>query len=49
MEERQFSNGQKNGAAIIKFANGDKFEFNYKDGEMEGNWIEVFWMLLSQS
>ena len=36
VEERLFSNGQKNGPAIIKFPNGDTFEFNYKDGEMEG-------------
>ena len=44
VEERLFSNGQKNGPAIIKFSNGDRFEFNYKNGEMEGifQWYQIF-------
>ena len=36
VEERQFCAGQKNGTAVIRFVNGDTFEFNYSDGEMEG-------------
>ena len=41
VEERLFSNGQKNGPAIIKFPNGEIFEFNYKDGEMEGILVDT--------
>ena len=36
VEERQFCAGQKNGTALIRFVNGDTFEFSYSDGEMEG-------------
>ena len=36
VEERQFCAGQKNGTAVIRFVNGDTFEFNYSDGEMDG-------------
>ena len=36
VEERQFCAGQKNGTALIRFVNGDTFEFNYSDGEMDG-------------
>ena len=36
VEERQFCDGQKNGPAIIRFLNGDTFEFNYTNSEMEG-------------
>ena len=36
VEERQFCAGQKNGTAVIRFVNGDTFEFSYSDGEMEG-------------
>ena len=34
--ERQFCAGQKYGTALIRFVNGDTFEFSYSDGEMEG-------------
>ena len=36
VEERQFCAGQKNGTAVIRFVNGDTFEFSYSNGEMEG-------------
>ena len=36
VEERQFCAGQKNGTALIRFVNGDTFEFSYSNGEMEG-------------
>ena len=36
VEERQFCAGQKNGTAVIRFVNGDTFEFSYSDGQMEG-------------
>ena len=39
IEERQFSGGQKKGPAIIRFLNGDTFEFNYTDGEIDGLFI----------
>jgi hypothetical protein len=35
-EERHYENGVLNGAAVVFGVDGDKFEFTYVDGRIEG-------------
>jgi hypothetical protein len=37
-EERNYENGVLNGSAVTYGIDGDKFEFTYVDGRIEGNY-----------
>jgi hypothetical protein len=43
-EERNYENGVLNGSAVTYGIDGDKFEFTYVDGRIEGNYsINIFY------
>ena len=45
-EERNYENGVLNGQAIIFGTDGDKFEFTYVDGVIQGKkYNELLWYL----
>jgi hypothetical protein len=43
-EERNYENGVLNGSAVTYGIDGDKFEFTYVDGRIEGNYsINIYY------